>query len=194
MKHRRHGVKREHHMLQELAPALERLAALPEVQAVIPGRIARNTTAHPGLVLKAETAAGFKLLAKTRTSIQEVFVVVASGQRGAALQALRQLTQQGPDRPRHRPGPAAPSPPRAATRSARQSAGRARRSPLLPTGRAQGPLVRWPGGSQALQLGERLAARDTRRRLLAMRLQGAHWRHRLGMPLRRVARQARRRP
>lgn len=75
-KHRRQNVKREHHLLQGLAPVLERLAGHPAVQSVIPARI-KSAIRGSGveLQLKYETPTGLKLLAKSAGGVQEIFVV-----------------------------------------------------------------------------------------------------------------------
>lgn len=72
---RRHGVKREHSILIEYERVLERIAALPEVAAVIPGRISGGTRARPGVALTVDTPSGIKLLIKSAHTVQEVFVV-----------------------------------------------------------------------------------------------------------------------
>ena len=75
-KHRRDGVKREHGIAAGVLPILERIAARPGVDAVIPGRI-RVTQRHIGLKirLQARTVTGFKLGARSASLAQEVFVV-----------------------------------------------------------------------------------------------------------------------
>jgi len=164
LKHRRRGVKREHAVLPEFAHLFERLAALPGVGAVIPGRIAHNPTRHPGLTVTTPTATGFKLLAKTTTSVQEVFVVVRQGQEAQARAALQALASQGG----------------AAAGPARRP--RARRPPRR----------RRPGGSRAPRrlapAPQRTRPDPTWRRLWTLRLARVRWRHRFGVPVRRVRR------
>lgn len=79
-KHRSHGVKREHGIVEDLLPILERIADHPLVSAVIPGRIRVTPARVPGLKLRlqARTVSGFKLGARSRSLAQEVFVVTAS--------------------------------------------------------------------------------------------------------------------
>lgn len=72
---RRHGVKREHSILTEYERLLERIAALPEVQSVIPGRISGGTRARHGVTLTVDTRSGLKLLIKSSHTVQEVFVI-----------------------------------------------------------------------------------------------------------------------
>lgn len=85
-KHRRQNVKREHHLLQGLAPVLERLAVHPDVQSVIPARI-KSAVRGSGveLHLKYETPTGLKLLAKSAGGVQEIFVVTGNA---AAVKAF----------------------------------------------------------------------------------------------------------
>jgi hypothetical protein len=70
------GVKREHGIVEGLLPILERIAARPDVSAVIPGRIRVTANQVPKLVLRLQvrTVSGFKLGARTRSLAQEVFV------------------------------------------------------------------------------------------------------------------------
>lgn len=71
------GVKREHGIVEGLLPVLERIAAHPDVSAVIPGRIRVTANSCPRLTirLQARTVSGFKLGARARSLAQEVFVV-----------------------------------------------------------------------------------------------------------------------
>ena len=192
MKYRRHGVKREHSVLSAFAAIFERVAALPCVEGVIPGRIANNPTRHPGLILKGETATGFKLLAKTTTSVQEAFVVVRRGQRDQALQAVGALCAR----------PAARAAPPRAPRGNRMGGARAgrggarptpRRAALLPAARWQGELVRFSSGGSfpswapaEAPLVDTAAEPGLRRRLWLLRLRRTSWRRRFGVPQRRV--------
>jgi hypothetical protein len=79
-RHRIAGVKREHGIVEGLLPVLERIAALAEVDAVIPGRIRVTASNCPGLTirLQARTVTGFKLGARARSLAQEVFVICRS--------------------------------------------------------------------------------------------------------------------
>lgn len=76
-KHRKGKVKLEHHLLEGLEEYLEKLSGLSCVKSIIPGRIARQNAGRgsKGLFLKYRTSSGFKLLYKSGTSVQEVFVV-----------------------------------------------------------------------------------------------------------------------
>jgi hypothetical protein len=76
-RHRVKGVKREHSVIAGLLPALERIAACPKVDGVIPGRISvtRGATQTLQLRLGPRTVTGVKLNARRGTTAQEVFVV-----------------------------------------------------------------------------------------------------------------------
>ena len=203
VKHRRQGVKREHSVIGDFAAVYERLARLPGVAGVIPGRIANNPTHHPGLVLKTETATGFKLLAKTTTSIQEVFVMAEGGRRETALAGIGGMVTR-PTAPR--PVPPRKQPPSGAERGVGR---RPWRNPgVLPEGRRNGPLVGYsldgvgrarggrtrpgsaPGGAS---IGDSVRSAALRRRLLVLRLRRSRWRRRFGVPRRLVPLPPRRR-
>ncbi|HUE76105.1 MAG TPA: DUF2103 domain-containing protein [Chloroflexota bacterium] len=74
---RSRGVKREHSIIQDLAPVLERIAAHPAVKSIIPGRISIAGSTISAVRLREQTATvtGLKLSARSRRSVQEVFVV-----------------------------------------------------------------------------------------------------------------------
>lgn len=76
-RHRTRGVKREHDIIEGLLPLLEKIAAHPAVDAVIPGRIRVTQSNAPGLRLRlqARTVSGLKLGARAQSLAQEVFVV-----------------------------------------------------------------------------------------------------------------------
>ena len=76
-KYRSGKVKVEHHLLEGLKEYLKEIQKWECVESIIPGRIVRQNKGRgsKGLFLKYRTITGYKLLYKTRTSIQEVFVV-----------------------------------------------------------------------------------------------------------------------
>lgn len=199
MKHRRRGVKREHSVIGDFAAVYEQLARLPGVAGVIPGRIASNPTHHPGLVLKVETPTGFKLFAKTTTSIQEVFVITRQDQREAALEALAGVLTRRPraqSRGGPEPGQAGQRPRRGRPAAALRRPGRVpwRNPGILPAAPWRQQLVRYAadgrghGGweSAGATVAEGLRDAATRWRLLVLRLRRARWRRRFGAARRRV--------
>jgi hypothetical protein len=76
-RHRVKGVKREHSVIAGLLPILERIAACPKVDGVIPGRISvtRGATQTLQLRLGPRTVTGVKLNARRATTAQEIFVI-----------------------------------------------------------------------------------------------------------------------
>lgn len=180
MKFRRRGVKREHSVLDAFADLYERLAALTGVAGVIPGRIAHNPTRHPGLVLKHETPTGYKLLAKTRTSVQEVFVVVRAGCQAQVRAALAEFVLARPPQP--------PPPPATARRPHPPERTPPWRNPgVLPEGPRGRPPIRYEAvGPRAKPRPGNPQDPVLRRRLWLLRLRRARWRRRFGVPRRCV--------
>ncbi|MCL5958965.1 MAG: DUF2103 domain-containing protein [Chloroflexi bacterium] len=76
-KYRSKGVKREHNIIQDVPPLLEKIAAHPKVKSVIPGRIkvTQSNAAAVKLRIQTKTVSGIKLSARSRSASQEVFVV-----------------------------------------------------------------------------------------------------------------------
>nr|CBH39028.1 conserved hypothetical protein [uncultured archaeon]CBH39335.1 hypothetical protein BSM_28140 [uncultured archaeon] len=79
LKYVRHGIKREHRIIDGILPLLERISDMEGVAKVIPAMISHSQvqgTGQPELRFQRETPSGFKLLAHSKRSIQEIFVVV----------------------------------------------------------------------------------------------------------------------
>ncbi len=79
LKYVRHGIKREHRIIDGILPLLERISDMDGVAKVIPALISHSPvrcTVQPELRFQRETPSGFKLLAHSKRSIQEIFVVV----------------------------------------------------------------------------------------------------------------------
>lgn len=76
-KYRSGKIKVEHTLLEGLSEYLKEIEKWDCVETIIPGRIVRQNKGRgsKGLFLKYKTISGFKLLYKTGTSVQEVFVV-----------------------------------------------------------------------------------------------------------------------
>ncbi len=75
----RHGIKREHRIIEGILPLLERISDMEGVAKVIPALISHSQvrgTGQPELQFQRETPSGFKLLAHSKRSIQEIFIVV----------------------------------------------------------------------------------------------------------------------
>ena len=67
--------------VEGLIPLLRRVAQLPGVHTVVPGRLSTARCATQGLALRVTTRVpgGYKLLARRGTAVQEVFVTVDRG-------------------------------------------------------------------------------------------------------------------
>jgi hypothetical protein len=80
MKHRKNKIKRQHSIIKGLGSFLETyVSPLVEVESIIPGEI--KVGKKPGEKLKVRykysTVSGAKLIARSGTSVQEVFVVTS---------------------------------------------------------------------------------------------------------------------
>ncbi|AEH24309.1 DUF2103 domain-containing protein [Pyrococcus yayanosii] len=93
-RHFRKGVKREHHFLKGLEKPLERIAAIPGVKKVIPGRIYASDSRGFEIKVSRETRTGLKLIAKSDGSVQEVFLVVDIGDRERVRKAIEELAEE----------------------------------------------------------------------------------------------------
>ena len=92
-KYVKRGVKRKHQIIEGILPMLEMIARIKGVKKVIPGEISyspRRRIRGPSLKLTRPTPTGFKLLAQSGGSIQEVFIVV-SGSKEEVRRSLRSL-------------------------------------------------------------------------------------------------------
>lgn len=78
MRHRKHKIKRQHSIIKGLKEFLEeRISTLNFVDGVIPGEIKVGSATGENLIVKYKyaTLSGAKLIAKSGSSIQEVFVI-----------------------------------------------------------------------------------------------------------------------
>ena len=79
MRHRANNskIKYEHNMIPGLRERLESIEGWEEIRSIIPGEICRIKGSGRRLQLSVQyqTQTGLKLLAKTSSSVQEVFVV-----------------------------------------------------------------------------------------------------------------------
>jgi len=76
-KYRKGKIKLEHHLIEGAEELLKSLEKLSSVKGIIPGRISRNQKGRgqKGLFLKYETPSGWKLLLKSGSTVQEIFVI-----------------------------------------------------------------------------------------------------------------------
>lgn len=73
---RTNKLKHEHTIVEGIRPVLERIAACPDVHAVIPGAIhAAGAARGLSVTVQYETDTGLRLLARTGSAVQEVFLV-----------------------------------------------------------------------------------------------------------------------
>lgn len=77
MKNRINAVKRQHSTIKDIIPLLEKITRTPEVKAIIPGRIkpVAGNYPKPQIEFKVRTASGFKCIAKSSRSVQEIFII-----------------------------------------------------------------------------------------------------------------------
>lgn len=74
-KFRQGKIKKQHHIVADIMPLLERLSEYAEVQAVLPGEIHPGSARAAVLRFQYFTETGLKLLARGTSAVQEVFVV-----------------------------------------------------------------------------------------------------------------------
>ncbi|MGM0508550.1 MAG: DUF2103 domain-containing protein [Fusobacteriota bacterium] len=76
-KYRDNKIKKEHTIIAGILPLLDMVSEIEEVKSIIPARISRRkgNGGKPKLKIKYKTISGIKLLAKTSSGIQEIFVI-----------------------------------------------------------------------------------------------------------------------
>jgi hypothetical protein len=86
-KYREKKIKKEHTIIEDILPFLEKIAGLSSVKSIIPGRINRRKGSGipPHINLKYNTPSGIKLLGKNSSSLQEVFVVTDEAEKTIKL-------------------------------------------------------------------------------------------------------------
>ena len=78
MKHRKNKIKHQHGIIKGLKKFLEHnVSSLDSVEGIIPGRIKVGKTPGENLIVSYQysTISGAKLIARSGTSVQEVFVI-----------------------------------------------------------------------------------------------------------------------
>ena len=78
MKYRKNKIKQEHGIIKGLKKFLEHeVSSLDSVEGIIPGRIKVGKTPGENLIVTYQysTVSGAKLIARSGTSVQEVFVI-----------------------------------------------------------------------------------------------------------------------
>lgn len=80
MKHRKNKIKRQHSIIKGLRGFLEdRLSPLDFIESIIPGeiKVGKKTGENLEVRYRYNTVSGAKLIARSGTSVQEVFVVTS---------------------------------------------------------------------------------------------------------------------
>ncbi|NLV92308.1 MAG: hypothetical protein GX030_07945 [Firmicutes bacterium] len=83
-KYRKGGVKSEHTIIPGLGSLLRTIALCPHIHSITPGRISRRTSSEksqPHLEFQYFQETGLKLIGKSGTAVQEVFVVSSNGEK-----------------------------------------------------------------------------------------------------------------
>ncbi len=81
-KYTKHGVKRQHHIIEGILPLLEKISEIDGVKKVNPGKISyspKRRISQPAVKIQRRTATGFKLLAHSKGAVQEIFIIVQNG-------------------------------------------------------------------------------------------------------------------
>lgn len=77
MKLRKNNVKREHSVIKDIIPILEKITQITNVKGIIPGRIKPIKGSYPKPIIefKVFTDHGLKCIAKSERAVQEVFII-----------------------------------------------------------------------------------------------------------------------
>lgn len=78
-KYIKHGVKRQHQIIDGILPILEDIAKIEGVKKVVPAVISyspKRSINEPGIRFQRETISGFKLSAHGKGAIQDIYVVI----------------------------------------------------------------------------------------------------------------------
>jgi hypothetical protein len=99
-RYRTNKVKRMHSIIEGLLPVLEAMAEHPAIAQINPGRISANRRAGDrNITVQYFTTSGLKLLARSPSSIQEVFVVTSEPETVKSWLLQRGLTQEMGSKP-----------------------------------------------------------------------------------------------
>jgi len=142
-KYRAGKIKREHSVIEELWPALERIAASDLVTSIIPGPISPLNSRGFDITFQRYTDTGLRLLAKNGSAIQEVYVVAPDKEAALRWLAAERIVDWKPE--------PTPRPTIAATGAAEP-----RKTVVIPSDMAceicKRPIL---AGSRAVRLGRR---------------------------------------
>lgn len=97
-KYRAGKIKREHSVIEQLWPALERIAASDLVTSIIPGPISPLNSRGFEITFQRFTDTGLRLLAKNGSAIQEVYVVAPDKEAVLHWLAAEKMVDWQPER------------------------------------------------------------------------------------------------
>jgi hypothetical protein len=98
-KYVKHGVKRKHDIIEGILPMLEKIAGIEGVKKVVPAGISyspKRSIKGPAVKYQRDTITGFKLLAQSKGSIQEVFVIVEESKKEDVRKELKAVLHGNP--------------------------------------------------------------------------------------------------
>lgn len=98
-KYRAGKIKREHHVIEQLWPVLERIAESDLVTSIIPGPISPLNSRTFEITFQRFTDTGLRLLAKNGSAIQEVYVVAPAKEAALHWLAAEKLVDWRPEPP-----------------------------------------------------------------------------------------------
>lgn len=107
-KFRQGKIKREHSIIEGLLPLLERMALCDAIASITPGPIAPQNSKAPGLTFQYFTDKGLRLLGKSGSAVQEVWVVAPDKEQAFAWLVAEGLVEpplapESPARPKPEP-------------------------------------------------------------------------------------------
>ncbi len=78
-KYTKHGVKRQHKIIEGILPLLEKISKIDGIKKVNPGKISyspKRGISQPNIKIQRRIITGFKLLAHSKGAVQEIFLIV----------------------------------------------------------------------------------------------------------------------
>lgn len=93
-KYTKHGVKRQHEIIDGILPLLENIAKIDGVKKVNPGKISyspKRGISQPYIKIQRRTITGFKLIAHSKGAVQEIFIIVKDGKADELQKELYRL-------------------------------------------------------------------------------------------------------
>lgn len=78
-KYTKHGVKRQHQIIEGILPLLEKISKIDGIKKVIPGRISyspKRGISQPNLKIQRQTMTGFKLIAHSKGDFGNTILLI----------------------------------------------------------------------------------------------------------------------